>query len=68
MKLVEADKNKFSVARINNFTLEATEDMIIDFLKKEVDESIVAENVKIEKTNHSTNVFLGSRTFPGGNC
>ena len=58
-KIVEADKNKFSVARINNFPLEATEDMIINFLKKEVDESIVAENLKTEKTNHSINVYLG---------
>ena len=58
-KVAEEDKEKFSTARIKNFPLGVSEDEIVNFLKKEVDERIVVENIKIETTNHSTNILLG---------
>ena len=57
--IVEDDKNKFTIARIKNFPVDASDDIIVNFLQKEVDERIVAENFKSEKTGHSTNIYLG---------
>ena len=58
-KVAEEDKGKFNTARIKNFPTDLSEEDIVKFLKTEVDERIVAENVKTEKTNYSTNILLG---------
>ena len=58
-KLDEKVKDKFSMVRIKNFPLNISEDEIIKFLQKEVDEKITAENIQTEITGHSTNIILG---------
>ena len=52
--------NDLLAVTIKNFPPDITDSEIVDFLKKEVDTRITVENMKAEKTDHSsTNVVLG---------
>ena len=57
--LSESEKDKFNVVRIRNFPLKITDEELVNFLKENVDEGISGKDVKSEKTNYSTNIYLG---------
>ena len=55
----DSEKEKFNVVRIRNFPLDLSDEDIVKFLKEKVDKDISEKDIKSEKTQYSTNVFLG---------
>ena len=55
----DSEKEKFNVVRIRNLPLDLSDEDIVKFLNEKVDKDINKKDIKLEKTQYSTNVFLG---------
>ena len=57
--LPEADDEKFSKAKINNFPKEQTDAEVLSFLNDKVDKSISLTDLEILRSTSSTQIILG---------
>ena len=57
--MTEEDKKKVTSVKITNFPIEITENEVLDFLKKKVDETIKTEDVEIVRNERSSQIILG---------
>ena len=57
-KMSSSESAKCTVVRINNFPQDISDEDVVNFITKETNEKISTSDVKSEKTNYSTNVYL----------
>ena len=54
-----SERAKFTGVRINNFPRDISDEEVAQFLTKEVSEEINVSDISSEKTQYSTNIYLG---------
>ena len=59
IKMDQSEAAKFSVVRVNNFPQDISDEDVVKFISKEIEEEINISDVNFEKTKYSTNVYLG---------
>ena len=55
----QSEAAKFSVVRVNNLPHDISDEDVVKFISKEIEEEINISDVNFEKTKYSTNVYLG---------
>ena len=59
IKMDQSEAAKFSVVRVNNLPHDISDEDVVKFISKEIEEEINISDVNFEKTKYSTNVYLG---------